>query len=77
MTTYQDNEDDLKHDYLTKIGSYEMIFEHQKTMIYALKQMNHGMAEELQKRIDTSNKLMRELEEYDNFKEVYHKQFLN
>jgi len=30
MATYKDNEDDLKHDYLTKIGSYEMTFEHQK-----------------------------------------------
>ena len=77
MATYQDNEDDLKHDYLIKIGSYEMIFEHQKTMIYALKQMNHGMAQELQKRIDRSNKLMKELEEYDKFTEVYYTQFLN
>jgi len=46
-------------------------------MIHALKQMNHGLAEELQRRIDMSEKIMQELEEFDNLPENYHKQFLN
>ena len=77
MTTYQDNEDDLKHDYLTKIGSYEMIFEHQKTMIYALKQMNHGLAKGVLIEKEKAENALLELEEYDSLIENYHKQFLN
>jgi hypothetical protein len=75
--THNEEGEELRHDYLVKIGSYEMIFEHQKTQIHALKQMNKSLALGLDIHIQKSEILMEELEEYDRMIDTYHKSFCN
>lgn len=77
MDLYSEERKDELHDYLVKIGSYEMIFENQKTMIQALKEMNKSLANGCRIEQQKAEKLMQELEEYDNLIDGYHKQFLN
>lgn len=77
MDLYSEERKDELHDYLVKIGSYEMIFENQKTMIQALKEMNHSLANGCRIEQQKAEKLMQELEEYDSLTNGYHKQFLN
>ena len=77
MDLYSEEHKDELHDYLVKIGSYEMIFEKQKTMIHALTQMNKSLADGCRIEQQKAEKLMQELEEYDNLINGYHKQFLN
>lgn len=65
------------HDYLLKIGSYEMLFIQQNKMIEALKGFNHSLAKELQMRIDINEELHEELEKYEALTNVYHAKFIN
>jgi hypothetical protein len=73
------NEDgeQLRHDYLVKIGSYEMIFEHQKTQIHALKMLNKDLGMGVMIEKAKAENLMEELEEWDAMIDNYHKSFCN
>lgn len=77
MDLYSEERKDELHDYLVKIGSYEMIFEKQKQQIHALGQWNKSLANGCRIEQQKAEKLMQELEEYDNLIDGYHKQFLN
>lgn len=69
--------EELRHDYLIKIGSYEMIFENQKKQIHYLKQINNRLEEGLQMEKAKCEMFMEELEGYDHMVNTYYKSFCN
>jgi hypothetical protein len=77
LLTHNEEGEELRHDYLIKIGSYEMIFEQQKTQIHALKQWNKELEKGVENHKHRADMMMYELEEYDGMKDTYHKLFCN
>ncbi len=75
--THNEEGEELRHDFLLKIGSYEMIFENQKTLIHALKQLNKDLRQGILINQAIQENLMKELEEYDGMIDTYHKSFCN